>query len=126
MHLKLEELIQRSQQSDLDKYRVAKIVIDDDGNYVIAEKRSIKTVSDILDGYDDKVEQTTMMIYEHCPVFKTVELQKAYDCHEPFEVVEKVFLSNMNLIEAAADKILQMYGINRPADEANAVDMVKN
>ncbi len=126
MQLKLEDLVARSQQSDLDKYKIAKIIIDDEGNFIIAEKRDIKTVSNILDSGEDKVEQTAMLIYEHCTVLKRAELQSAYDCHEPFEVVERVFLSNMELIEKAADSIMKMYGIGREQGEQNAVDMVKN
>lgn len=126
MQLKLEDLVSRSQQSDLDKYKIAKIIIDDEGNYIIAEKCNIKTISYILDNYDDRVDQTVMLIYEHCQILKNAELQRIYGCHEPFEVVEKVFLSNMELIEKAADSIMKMYGIGRKQGEINAVDMVKN
>ena len=45
MKLTIEDLVARSLQSDLDKYKAVKIVIDDDGNYIMAEKKDIKTVS---------------------------------------------------------------------------------
>lgn len=137
MKLTIEDLVNRSLQADFDKYKTVPVVIDDDGNYIMAEKKNVKTVSRIIDAGGDtaeeNIEQTAMLIYEHCSILHNEELRKSYGCHEPFEIVEKVFMSNMELMEAAATKIMTMYGMNREKktdekDEStvDAVEAVKN
>ena len=134
MKLTIEDLVSRSLQSDLDKYKAVKIVIDDDGNYIMAEKKDIKTVSRIIDdsgeNAEENAEQTAMLIYEHCKILHNEELRKNYGVIEPVEVVEKVFMSNMDLMEKAAAKIMTMYGLNRKKENmegtVDAVETVKN
>ena len=142
MKLTIEDLVARSLQSDLDKYKAVKIVIDDDGNYIMAEKKDIKTVSRIIDdsgkNAEENAEQTAMLIYAHCKIlhyaeFYSVhneELRKNYGVIEPVEVVEKVFMSNMELMEKAAAEIMTMYGLNRKEGNregtVDAVETVKN
>ena len=131
MRLTIEDLVARSLQADLDKYKTVPIIIDDDGNYIMAEKKNIKTVSRIIDdsgtSAEEHTEQTAMLIYEHCNILHSDELRRNYGVSEPVEVVEKVFMSNMELIESAAEKIMTMYGLNREntEKEENAVDAVK-
>lgn len=134
MKLTIEDLVARSLQSDLDKYKAVKIIIDDDGNYIMAEKKDIKTVSRIIDdsgeNAEENAEQTAMLIYEHCKILHNEELRKNYGVIEPVEVVEKVFMSNMDLMEKAAAEIMTMYGLNRKKGNregtVDAVETVKN
>jgi hypothetical protein len=134
MKLTIEDLVARSLQSDLDKYKAVKIVIDDDGNYIMAEKKDIKTVSRIIDdsgkNAEENAEQTAMLIYAHCKILHNEELRKNYGVIEPVEVVEKVFMSNMELMEKAAAEIMTMYGLNRKEGNregtVDAVETVKN
>lgn len=135
MKLTIEDLVARSLQSDLDKYKTVPIIIDDEGNYIMAEKKNVKTVSRIIDdsgtSAEENTEQTAMLIYEHCPILHSDELRRNYGVFEPVEVVEKVFMSNMELMEAAAAKIMTMYGLGREKTEkeentVDAVEAVKN
>ncbi len=135
MKLSIEDLVARSLQSDLDKYKAVPIVIDDEGDYIMAEKKDIRTLSRIIDSSgtsaEDNAEQTAMLIYEHCKILHSEELRRNYGVSEPVDVVEKVFMSNMELMEAAAAKIMTMYGLNREKTEngentEDAVEMVKN
>ena len=134
MKLTIEDLVARSLQSDLDKYKAVKIVIDDDGNYIMAEKKDIKTVSRIIDdsgkNAEENAEQTAMLIYAHCKILHNEELRKNYGVIEPVEVVEKVFMSNMELMEKAEAEIMTMYGLNRKEGNregtVDAVETVKN
>lgn len=134
MKLTIEDLVARSLQSDLDKYKAVKIVIDDDGNYIMAEKKDIKTVSRIIGdsgkNAEENAEQTAMLIYAHCKILHNEELRENYGVIEPVEVVEKVFMSNMELMEKAAAEIMTMYGLNRKEGNregtVDAVETVKN
>lgn len=135
MRLTIEDLVARSLQSDLDKYKTVPIVIDDEGNYIMAEKKNVKTISRIIDdsgtSAEENAEQTAMLIYEHCPILHSDELRRNYGVSEPVEIVEKVFMSNMELMEAAAAKIMTMYGLGREKTEkeentVDAVEAVKN
>ena len=57
-------------------------------------------------------------------------MRKNYGVIEPVEVVEKVFMSNMDLMEKAAAEIMTMYGLNRKKGNregtVDAVETVKN
>lgn len=59
MKLTIEDLVARSLQADLDKYRVVPIVIDDEGDYIMAEKKNVKTVSRIIDDSGTSAEENT-------------------------------------------------------------------
>lgn len=135
MRLTIEDLVSRSLQSDLDKYKTVPIVIDDEGNYIMAEKRNLKIVSRLVDddclSAEENMEKTTMLIYEHCKILHSEELRRNYGVTEPFDVVEKVFMSNVELIQQAGHKILTMYGMDREKTEkeentVDAVEAVKN
>jgi len=140
--LKLEDLVNRALQSDADKYKVAVIAIDEEGGTILAEKKDVKTISRFLDmdgnSAEERIDQESMLIYEHCKILHDKMLHEVYEVVEPYEVVEKVFLSNIELMDKAAEKILQMYGFKRKKGdkgkkdneeenvETDAVDMVKN
>lgn len=135
MRLTIEDLVARSLQSDLDKYKTVPIVIDDEGNYIMAEKRNLKIVSRLVDddclSAEENMEKTAMLIYEHCKILHSEELRRNYGVTEPFDVVEKVFMSNVELIQQAGHKILTMYGMDREKTEkeentVDAVEAVKN
>lgn len=119
--LKLEDLVARAAQSQADKFKVKMVVIDREGNTIQATKKNLRTVSKTLDmpteTTDDRFQAEMKLVYDHCQVLHEKELQAAYNCTEPLDVVEKVFESNMGLISKAAKEILDMYGL---ADEESA------
>lgn len=131
MRLTIEDLVARSLQADLDKYKTVPIVIDDEGNYIMAEKRNLKIVSKLVDddclSAEENLEKTVMLIYEHCKILHNEELRRNFEVTEPFDVVEKVFMSNIELIQQAGHKILTMYGMEREKteEEENTVDAVE-
>ena len=75
---------------------------------------------------NDRFQAEMKLVYDHCPVLHEKELQAAYGCVEPLDAVEKVFDSNMGLIEKAAKEILDMYGLAEEDGTKNPVDDVKN
>ena len=128
--LNLEELVARATQSKADKFQVRMVAIDREGNTIQATKKDLRTVSKTLDmeteTTNDRFQAEMKLVYDHCPVLHEKELQAAYGCVEPLDAVEKVFDSNMGLIEKAAKEILDMYGLEEEEGTKNPVDDVKN
>lgn len=128
--LNLEELVARATQSKADKFQVRMVEIDREGNTIQATKKDLRTVSKTLDmeteTTNDRFQAEMKLVYDHCPVLHEKELQAAYGCVEPLDAVEKVFDSNMGLIEKAAKEILDMYGLAEEEGTKNPVDAVKN
>lgn len=128
--LNLEELVARATQSKADKFQVRMVEIDREGNTIQATKKDLRTVSKTLDmetkTTNDRFQAEMKLVYDHCPVLHEKELQVVYGCAEPLDVVEKVFESNMGLIEKAAESILDMYGLAEKEGTKNPVDDVKN
>lgn len=128
--LNLEELVARATQSKADKLQVRMVEIDREGNTIQATKKDLRTVSKTLDmeteTTNDRFQAEMKLVYDHCPVLHEKELQAAYGCVEPLDAVEKVFDSNMGLIEKAAKEILDMYGLAEEEGTKNPVDDVKN
>lgn len=128
--LNLEELVARATQSKADKLQVRMVEIDREGNTIQATKKDLRTVSKTLDmeteTTNDRFQAEMKLVYDHCQVLHEKELQAAYGCVEPLDAVEKVFDSNMGLIEKAAKEILDMYGLAEEEGTKNPVDDVKN
>ena len=128
--LNLGELVARATQSKADKFQVRMVEIDREGNTIQATKKDLRTVSKTLDmeteTTNDRFQAEMKLVYDHCPVLHEKELQAAYGCVEPLDAVEKVFDSNMGLIEKAAKEILDMYGLAEEEGTKNPVDDVKN
>ncbi len=128
--LNLEELVARATQSKADKFQVRMVEIDREGNTIQATKKDLRTVSKTLDmeteTTNDRFQAEMKLVYDHCQVLHEKELQAAYGCVEPLDAVEKVFDSNMGLIEKAAKEILDMYGLAEEEGTKNPVDDVKN
>ena len=128
--LNLEELVARATQSKADKFQVRMVEIDREGNTIQATKKDLRTVSKTLDmeteTTNDRFQAEMKLVYDHCQVLHEKELQAAYGCVEPLDAVEKVFESNMGLIEKAAKEILDMYGLAEEEGTKNPVDDVKN
>lgn len=128
--LNLEELVARATQSKADKFQVRMVEIDREGNTIQATKKDLRTVAKTLDmeteTTNDRFQAEMKLVYDHCQVLHEKELQAAYGCVEPLDAVEKVFNSNMGLIEKAAKEILDMYGLAEEEGTKNPVDDVKN
>ena len=128
--LNLEELVARATKSKADKLKVKMLTFDREGNTIHAMKKDLRTVSKTLDmeteTTNDRFQAEMKLVYDHCPVLHEKELQAAYGCVEPLDAVEKVFDSNMGLIEKAAKEILDMYGLAEEDGTKNPVDDVKN
>lgn len=64
------------------------------------------------DSMKSNLELNTQIIYESIPLLQDKELQNAYDCVEPYEIVTKVLEDNMGEMEKLCKFILGMYGMD--------------
>ena len=52
------------------------------------------------------------LIYACCPLLHDAQLQEAYACHEPSEIVPKVLQENLGDLNTLTVAITGMYGVN--------------
>lgn len=121
---RLDDLIQRALQSENDKYKATKIILDDN-TIIIATKKSLNTLNSALE-IENGLESEIKLIYDHCDILHDKKLHEAYGIKDPLDIVEKVFNSNAAAIEKATKAIMKMYGYFREQNEPNIVDELKN
>ena len=59
---------------------------------------------------DEPLRGDYELIYECCPIFRSKEMQEAYNIEDPVMVVEKAFGKNIIEIDSLAKHILKRYG----------------
>ena len=118
--LTVEELIARKKQSENDKFAAIPFHVKAVDGEIMFAKKSLSKVLDMMDGMtdaDSAIENYKLfreLIYEHCQVLHNPELQQAYECTEPIDIVDKIFGEDLGNITEAAEVILSFYG---PTDE---------
>lgn len=123
--LALEDLMARAEQRDGDKKAYKQVYIEPLDGELTVEKIPLPRVLSMLDGVDgdnmmDNLDFQVNLIYQCCPVLRKPELQVAYDCKEPTDIVCALFEDNMGAISKSAEAILDFYGL------ADSKDAVKN
>nr|DAR10422.1 MAG TPA: protein yqbN [Caudoviricetes sp.] len=106
------------------------------GGSIIVKKISPYKVTEILDKIEMEENAATNglkgnieLIYRHCPDFTKKDLQEAFNCVEPYDIVLKVFDNNIGQIGNFATYILSLYGLGKYEDkkEENKIgDGIKN
>jgi len=68
------------------------------------------------------------LIYRHCPDFAKKELQEAFNCVEPYDIVLKIFDSNIGEIGDFSNYIFSLYGLGKYEEnkENEIGDGIKN
>lgn len=121
--LALEDLMARAEQRAGDKKAYKQLYIEPLDGELTVEKIPLTRVLSMLDGVNsnnmiDSLDFQVNLIYQCCPVLRNPELQGAYDCNEPTDIVCAVFEDKMDAISKAAEDILDFYGL---ADHKEAV-----
>lgn len=65
------------------------------------------------------LEAQCEMIYACCPILHDQQLQEAYECREPLEIVEKVLQDNLADMNALTVAIASLYGMDLEDDLKN-------
>lgn len=68
------------------------------------------------DALSETIEYYKKTIYKHCPLLHDKELQQAYECSEPYDVVTKVFDDDVGDMTAAVKCINSMYGMDEEVE----------
>lgn len=115
--LTVDELIARKKQSESDKFAAVPFHVKAVDGEIMFAKKSLSKVLDMMDGMtdtDSAIENYKLfreLIYEHCQVLHNPELQRAYECTEPIDIVDKIFGEDLGNITEAAEAILGFYGL---------------
>ena len=121
----LESLMQRAQQKKEESTKYKEYESELLGETLMIKKLPITRICEIMDMAEDDtmlggLELNIQLIYESVPLLQDRNLQEAFGCVEPHDVVMKLFDDNMKEMEKICTTILSMYGIK------NLVDDLKN
>ena len=123
--LALADLMARAEQRSSDKTAYKNVYVEPLGGELTVEKIPLPRVLSMLDVVEsdnmmDNLDFQVNLIYQCCPMLRKPELQAAYDCKEPTDIVCALFEDNMGAISKAAESIVDFYGL------ADSKDAVKN
>ena len=120
--------MERKTQAMKAKMAVKEINVPVLGMALTVEKLPLARVLNLIDKYKDddslngKFELYKELIYVSVPLFRSTQLQEAYEVAEPSDIVTLLFEQNLTAITNLGDNIAAMYGING----AEAVEELKN
>ena len=139
--LTLEDLIDRARQRDSDKIQIREYFSEELGGNIAVTKMPLRKLTAFLDKADDgdsnaitsNLDMNIELVYKSVPMLQNKELQAAYDCVEPYDIVTKVFNDNLGEIQDITNFIMSLYGMYKykskneddPEDES-LVDELKN
>lgn len=140
--LTLEDLLDRARQRDNDKMQIREYFSEELGGNVAVTKMPLKRLTAFLDKADDgddkdviskNLEMNIELIYKSIPMLQNKELQAAYDCAEPYDIVTKIFNENGGEIQDLANFVLSLNGMHKykprnkdKQDDESLVDELKN
>ena len=110
-----ESLLARAQKRDeKTKYKEysSKVL----GETLLVKKHKLSRICEILDMADEEsaeggLELYKQLIYESVPILQDKELQEAYGCVEPHDIVTEILDDSLGEINKLAEFILEMYDI---------------
>lgn len=120
--LALADLMARAEQRKQDKKTFKSVYFHSLGGELTFERIPLTRALAFSDGLDedklvDNLEANIDLIYQCCPMMRNRELQEAYDCKEPTDIVCALFEDNLNDISYAAQEILAFYGMRDIKDD---------
>ena len=109
-----ESLLARAQKRDDKKYREYNSEVL--GETLLVKKHKLSRICEILDMADEEsaeggLELYKQLIYESVPILQDKELQEAYGCVEPYDIVTEILDDSLGEINKLAEFILEMYDI---------------
>lgn len=113
----LEALIARAEQRKDDKVSYKVYRSDLLGCDIKLKKPPMKTVLDLVDKVDEEetayglLEIDAQLIYEAWPVIKEnfADLQEVYEASDPYELILKMFDSNIDELDEIAKEVISFY-----------------
>lgn len=117
-----ESLIARSQKN-ADERKYAQYECEYLNAVLTVKKLGLARVSDLLDmASGDESARGALglykqLIYESVPILHDAEVQAAFECAEPFDIVEEIFDNRLSEISKLAGFILGLHGIDNLEDD---------
>lgn len=114
MKLKVTDLIAKKEQIKKER---KEIHVESLGGSLEIEKLSLSAFLRLLDDFSEKtktseaVQMQVEIIYECCPILHDNELQSAYGCADPTEIVLKILGDNINEVNRIFNEIMDFYGM---------------
>lgn len=120
--LTLEDLLDRARQRDNDKIQLREYFSEELSGNIAVTKMPLKRITAFLDKADDADDNNVItnnlqlnieLIYKSVPMLQNKELQQAYDCAEPYDIVARVFNENGGEIQDLSNFIMSLYGMHK-------------
>lgn len=114
----LEDLIKRKEQGKADKLQFKEVDVKVLGMSVTVVKQPLTRVLQLIDNYNglegllNNFEMSKELIYMSVPLFQSEQLQQAYECAEPLDIVPAVLDNNLEAISELVTAITELYGLN--------------
>lgn len=120
-----ESLIARAQAKKANEVKYIAYDCEAIGETLMIKKLPITRIADIMDMSGDDtvragIELNAELIYASVPLFHDKELQEAYGCKEPTEIVMRIFDDDLGEMNRICSKILNLYGLEE------AIEDIKN
>lgn len=126
--LTLEDLINK--KTELFFKKTIEVEIESLGGIMVFKQiplsAIVRTIDDVFSVHGRSVmaisEAVKMLIYDSCLLLQNKDLQAAYECAEPYDIVEKIFGNDFMAIGKIGDELLKMYNV----DLEKIGEMLKN
>ena len=115
--LTLSDLIARKEQRESSKADYRDIKVEALGGMLTLKKLPLSQVLTMLDDQDENacmkenLDFEVELIYKSCPMLQNKELQEAYGCQEPYDIVLRVLDDNVGALAELANAVLDFYGM---------------
>lgn len=115
--LTLSDLIARKEQRESSKADYRDIKVEALGGILTLKKLPLSQVLTMLDDQDENagmkenLDFEVELIYKSCPMLQNKELQEAYGCQEPYDIVLRVLDDNVGALAELANAVLDFYGM---------------
>ena len=119
--LTLEALLAKKEQREAERFAVRRVEVPSLGGTLDLERIPLTRIAAMMDGIggDSMVDSLAFdaeLIYACCPMMRNRELQAAYECAEPTDIVFRLLGDNMGEVNLMGSEILKMYGLDSGAD----------
>ena len=115
--LTLSDLIARKEQREAGRIDYRDVKVEALGGMLTLKKLPLSQVLTMLDDQDENagmkenLDFEVELIYKSCPMLQNKELQEAYGCQEPYDIVLRVLDDNVGALAELANAVLDFYGM---------------
>ena len=115
--LTLSDLIARKEQREAGRTDYRDVKVEALDGVLTLKKLPLSQVLSMLDAQDENagmkenLDFEVELIYKSCPMLQNKDLQEAYGCQEPYDIVLRVLDDNVGALAELASAVLDFYGM---------------